>query len=473
MSKNAHSHSLRCLNAMVLIAASAVALGLVGCRTKVEKPNVLFIVVDTLRADHLPDYGYDRDTMGALAAFTKEATRFERCYAPSSWTLPSTASIVTGLLPARHGALHGNEDRSDRIPESVPTLPALLHDGGWSTGAISLNPYVSRATGFDRGYDAFLDVKGDPRGYPDISKLIASGRQLIAKAPRPFFLYLQPMNTHGPYKVPPTARATLLGHAPNRAFQYTDLQEGRLPMRARALAHPEIRQSLVDQYDTAVRYSMDSLAGLLQGLREQGLYDDMLIVVTADHGEELLDHGGFAHGYSLYNEMVHVPLYIKLPGQRRGGAIRRPVGLIDLMPTVLKAVGVPVPKDLDGVSLLPLLKGKLTGKSEAGRPRDFVLEISSVGEHPRCDARGLIRWPFKLIRTRDDYQGKKNALELFDLRSDPHETLNLGREQADRLAELESAMDHELQVARANAAAPSTEEPAKLDRKTLEALGYL
>lgn len=456
------------------VVPSLVAIGLVatcpiGCHSRVEHPNVVFIVVDTLRADHLPDYGYGRDTIGALAEFTRQATRFERCYAPSSWTLPSTASIVTGLLPARHGVLRGREEQSDRIPSSLATLPVLLHDAGWSTAGISLNPYVAHSTGFARGYDTFLDVKGDPRGYPDVSKLVQSGRELIAKAPQPFFLYFQPMNTHGPYRVPVAKRAVLLGHAPGNAFRYEDLEEGPLHMRARVLANPEIKQSLIDQYDTAVRYSMDTLNGLLDELKKEGLYEDTLIVLTSDHGEELFDHGGFAHGYSLYNELLHVPLYVKLPGQREARTVKAPVSLIDLMPTILELTGQEAPEDLDG---LDLAKAAKTGKAPR-LERDFPLEILATGEHPRCDARGLLRWPLKLIRTRADYQGKHDAVELFDLRSDPKETLNLARQRAAEAVKMEAAMSRELAAAAKGAPAQNENPPAKLDRKTLEALGYL
>jgi len=452
-----------------LAAMSVAGACLIGCHSRVKRPNVLFIVVDTLRADHLPDYGYARDTIGAMADFTRRATRFERCYAPSSWTLPSTASIVTGLLPARHGVLRGREEQSDRIPSSLPTLPVLLHEAGWSTAGISLNPYVAHATGFARGYDTFLDVKGDPRGYPDVSKLVESGRQLMERAPRPFFLYFQPMNTHGPYRVPEPKRAVLLGHPPSAAFQYADLSEGPLRMRARVLAHPEIKQSLIDQYDTAVRYSMDTLDGLLDELKKEGLYDDTLIVLTADHGEELFDHGGFAHGYSLYNELLHVPLYIKLPRQREARSVKAPVSLVDLMPTILELSGQPVPEHLDGLDLAKAVK---TGKAPR-LERDFPLEILGSGEHPRCDARGLLRWPLKLIRTRADYQGKHDAVELFDLQSDPKETLNLARQRADEAARMEAALGRELAAAAKGAPAQQENPPAKLDRKTLEALGYL
>lgn len=448
----------------VAVVVVILAVVLAGCAAPASRPDVVLIVVDTLRADHLPDWGYDRATTGSLQRYLRHATRFDRCYAPSSWTLPSSATILTGLHPLRHGASNVG---TNRLNPAIETLPEILHAHGWSSAAISFNPHVSRKTQFDQGFDVFLDVEGDVRGYPDISQMIGRAIRLSEVAPRPLLLYLQPMNTHGPYRVPAGHRDDLLGRAPSREFRYLDLSHGLLRMRQRW--SQGLQDSLVDQYDTAIRYTMDQLAQLIGALEEAGIYDDALVIVTSDHGEELFDHSGFSHGYSLYEEVVRVPLYVKLPGQRTANVVAEPVSLADLMPTVLEVLDLPGPTGLDGVSL------RLGSRAAPRRTEDrsFVFTVDSKPEKPRCSAQAILRWPEVLIHTAWDYRGRRNAVELFDLSEDPAQERNLLRARPRAASGLRRLLGYRLERLRAGAV-PLPEGPdAELDRETLEALGYL
>jgi len=196
-------------------AAATAAAGASGPKP----PNVLLIVVDTLRADHLSHYGYARPTAAPLDGFRDRATRFARAYSTAPWTGPSTMSIMTGLSTLRH---RGNE-HGDALPDEATTLAEHLKSAGYATHAVSFNHVVSRDTGFDQGFDKLDDFLGGAVDYPDISHMARRVEAWRDAAPRePWFLYLQPMNVHGPYRVPRSRRSTLLGREPSRAFVYWD-----------------------------------------------------------------------------------------------------------------------------------------------------------------------------------------------------------------------------------------------------------
>jgi arylsulfatase A-like enzyme len=278
---------LRCSSDALLLVA---LIGLVAaCRERSPSPRlVVLVVVDTLRADHLSQYGYERETSRALDRFASHATLFASCYAPASWTTPSTASILTGLLPARHGA----DARGAALDQEALTLAEALRSAAWETAGISFNHNVCVATQFDQGFERFRDHRGDGKEYPDVSELLDLASDWVqGSRGEQLFLYLQPMNVHGPYRVPKAREADLLGSRPGRSFRYSKgrmdriMKEGRLDERAGVDA--EYLASHRDQYDVAVRYTMDELGRWLAWLERERLYDEALIVVTADHGEEL------------------------------------------------------------------------------------------------------------------------------------------------------------------------------------------
>jgi len=249
------------------------------------------------------------------------------------------------------------------------------------------------------------------------------------------------MNPHGPYRVPAARRAALLGEPPGRAFRWGS-RRMRAILQGREGPEPElepaVRASLVDQYDTAVRYALDEVGAQLDLLRHAGVYEDSLVVLTSDNGEELFDHHGFDHGYTLYGEVLRVPLYVKRPGPppATGAGLRVDgrVSLMDVVPTVLDLLGLP-PVEGAGVSLVPLLDG-------APGDRKRTLHYHTAWR-TRADARAVVSGRYKLIETRFDARGARNRTQLFDLTLDPEERNDLygqGEEIAERLAaEAESA----------------------------------
>lgn len=460
-----------------MVPLLAFAALLAGCTRgppyREEGPDVVFVVLDTLRADALTQYGYGLQTSPGLAGFASSATRFDAAYAPSSWTVPSTTTILTGVHPLRHGMRHPG----DVVPPELDTLAERLRAAGWRTAAFSHNINVSPRNGFDQGFDGFTTFDGGILAYPNVAAMATEVRGWLDEHDRgPAFLYLQPMNCHGPYKVPKSRRSVLLGRPPARGFAYYRgpmrdiLKKGDLAARARA--GPKYQVSLREQYDTAVRYATDEVGKLFEQLKKRGRYDNALIVVTADHGEELFDHGGFSHGYSLHEEVLHVPLWVKLPGQARARTVPDRVSLADLVPTVLDTVGVPVAPvgaapdavmtPMDGRSLAPLLRG------EALAPRPLLFDIDW---RRRIVGQAVIDGPWKLIAIRQNYEGLRDAVRLYDLAADPTERADLSTAEPARVAALRATLER-MAAAYVGGTAPENV-LSEMDAAQLEALGYL
>lgn len=376
------------------------------------RSNVVLVVVDTLRADHLSHYGYGRATGKGLDELAEHATRFTHAYAPASWTSPSIASLFTGMTPVRHGV----ERLGQSLPTKWRTLAEELRAHGWTGVGHSFNHVITRKTRYHRGFAVFEGYHVRAGSYGDVSDMMQRAKLWLDNGPRPFFLYLQPMNVHGPYLVPGRAAKALLGRRPSHLFRFyggiaTAILDGKLDLRAEF--SPTHLESLTDQYDTAIRYTADQLGGLFKHLKKLGLYDDALIIVTSDHGEELFDHGGFSHGHTLYEEVVRIPLYVKLPGQRKAKTVDDWVRLYDVYPTILDALGIEPSAALDGKSFLDRMRG------EGERREEKMLFVSTLKKS--LLGRGLSWQGFKLVQIDKNYEGVQNEVRLYDLEKDPGE----------------------------------------------------
>jgi len=432
-------------------------------------PNLLLVVIDTLRRDHLGLHGYPKPVSPNLDAFAREAAVFDRCVAASSWTEPSTASLLSGLYPARHGA-----HEYARVPPEAEMLAELLQAAGYRTGGVSGNPNASPLFGFDQGFDHFHFPGTDvAREYPDVSELVARAEEFLAQDDgRPLFLYLHVMNVHGPYRAPPEFRARFL-EEPHAEFPFQNelwidlLRRGRVERRGEVGA--EQLRDLRARYDGAIAYPDQVLGHFLRRRRAAGGAGRDLVVITSDHGEELFDHGGFGHGFTLHRELIDVPLLLRRPGGEGGGLrIDAPVSLVDLPATLLDLLGLqPAGSEGrvgDGISLRPLLEG---GAIERDAP--IVAQL----ERGRQGAAFLVqRWPLRVIETERDYAGRTGVLELFDLAADPAERRDLAAEDPERAARLRAAL--RARRAALESQGLDAERPA-LDERTLQAmqaLGY-
>jgi arylsulfatase A-like enzyme len=456
---------MRILGSLVILLS--VIFTIACAEEPVPKHNVILIVIDTLRANHMSHYGYDLRTDVNLDGFRDQSTLFTRCYAPAPWTLPSVASLITGLFTARHQMnVPGN-----KLPDDALTLAELYKQNGWTTVGYSFNPGISRRTAYDQGFDQWDDHLGSSKHYPDISDMFLRVRNWLDTDPRePFFLYLQPMNCHGPYRTPRRFLGGLLGRRPAKGFKYYDERmKAVLERRDRSGITQDYLESLVEQYDTAVWYSSYQLSVFFKLLKSRGVYDNSWIILTSDHGEELYDHGGFSHGYSLHEEVLHVPLYIKRPGQRKGVTVSEQVSLMDVYPTLAEIMGADVDHLLDGQSLVPYLDEEQSTEDLAAART----QLHQAGWKSRCDGRAIVSGNYKLIEIERDWSSDQRKVLLFDIELDPAEKQNLAEKKPELVRRLRNKLDDRFAHYRSLALSTPENVLDEMDTARLKALGYL
>jgi arylsulfatase A-like enzyme len=412
--------------ALAALALGCAGLGF-GCAEPAPgRPDVILIVVDSLRADHLSHQGYEFPTAVSLDAFRADAALFEQAFAPTPSSVPSVASLLTGSMPVRHRL-----GREERLAPDVATLASRLQDAGYATLALSHHAGVSAESGLDRGFERFEGTRSGLFEYPDASEAVDFVRELVAHdPPRPFFLYLHLMNVHAPYRVPQDRQAVLLGRPPERAMRFTDaLMRGVMrgdPGAASRVGTQHVR-SMTEQYDTAVRYTLDRVGEILRLVEHAGIYRDALVVLTSSHGEELFEHGSFGHGATLHRELLHVPLYVKRPGPPDGRRFDAPVSLLDVAPSVLDLLALP-PLAADGRSFAPWLRGEAQPDPE----RVLLHEIPAPGGG---GARAIAAGRYKLIALPD---GRRL---LYDRVLDPRETEDIALAGGELVRELSARLD--------------------------------
>jgi arylsulfatase A-like enzyme len=390
---------------------------LAGCGAPRETPrNLVVIVVDTLRQDHLAAYGYGRETAPGLSRLAAEGAVLQGL-SPTSWTRPATASLLSGLHPLRHQALN----EADALPEEAKTLAESLKARGYQTVAVSGNPQVSAEAGFGQGFDVFTVRLARPGEAARLTNAHLLNLELTPLLPRlraPFFLYIHYVDPHSPYG-PPTAwngaplDARLAGLSPLRPEPWDPTRQ--------FTRDPQLVRDMVDLYDGEIREADRRIADVLGALDARGLLRRTVTVVTADHGEEFQDHGRLSHGFTLYEEMVRVPLIVHAPGlvaaARHGAA-----SLLDVTPTALGLLGLP-PLPGDGRDLSGALR---SGRPDPA-PRAFLLHL----DLREMFGLALRQGSEKLVLARHPY-----AEALYDLSSDPAEADNRYASSPARVAAL-------------------------------------
>lgn len=436
-----------------------------GCqRSSSAPPNVVIILLDTLRADHLGVYGDERGLTPFLDRLAARGALFVNAYATSSWTMPSVASLFTSRYPTQH---HVNTLEAKLSLEET-TLAESLAARGYRAAGFTNNFHVSEALGYSQGFDhwqAFRPLeKGQAKMRGDVLR-INSLRWLEgveqATPPAPVLLYYQYMEPHAPYEPPEPFRSRwALPHAPgadataNRRFV-----EGELWGRT-----AEDIALLASLYAGEVAALDEELHRLFTDLQSQGILDHAVVVITADHGEEFGERGALGHGFTLFNEQVRVPLIILAPGVK-GRRIEQPVSLLDLAPTVLQLAGVEAPPRFEGRSLVPLMTGA------AAAPVDVVAELEPSGQTKdlRAHNAALMRDTLKLTRSTD----LKIGAQLFDLAADPHERAPNPPALSDaRQAMAEGLIGHAVTLKARGEQAPEQATLDEATREKLRALGY-
>ena len=475
-------------------------LGLLGCapddeaqppRTPESVQNLLLISIDSLRADHLSAYGYERPTSPNIDRLAREGVLFETMVADSSWTLPTHLTLLTGLSSWAHGVV--TDDR--RLPQGVPTLASILRDHGYETEGLASGPYLHPIFGFDEGFDRYellvetpLDDEGmtaerlgsvpGVRAALEASERRARGgrtseplaqgveRAVARAAGRPFFVFVHMFDVHYDYDPPepywrrfdPDYDGDLSPHG----FIENPRIHRRMP--ARDLEH------VIARYDGEILYTDEHVGRMLDVLELYGVADRTIVAVVGDHGDEFFEHGEKGHRHTLYDEQLLVPFVLwgpgALPAARRVGM---QVRMSDVAPTLLAVLGVPAPEPISGRSLLPWVTG---GEEERDLPA--LSTLATPGLMLRTLREGDGKWQLTVPFSELANPGA-GRLEYFDLRADPGEQRS--RSEVDRAArgraEIERLYAREQSLRPADAAAQTTGAlPAPL-RDALEALGYL
>lgn len=465
------------LGSIVLASASICS----SCTAQQHhKPNVLWIVWDTVRADHLGSYGYEQDTTPFLDQWAKDARVFENCLSTAGYTLPSHASMFTGLLPSEHCAHNGTR----RLADDYVTIAELLRDAGYQTYAFSANPHVSAQGNLVQGFDTVLHpwsnelreeavgilrrkLEGDrssefaehlrayERGERELTiwHLKAAG-QLAERATRswlgtidrnrPFFVFINYMEAHRPY-IPPrsyrerrmTAEEVERSYGVDRSWtttwEYTfglrDYDEEELAL-TRAT------------YDATLSELDDYLKSLLEKLEADGYLDDTIVILTSDHGEHLGEQHMLDHQYSLYQPLLRVPLVVHYPARFAAGRDSRPVVNYDLFPTLLELTGVE-PSRGSSTHALSLLRPQDDRVRFAEEPKSSELGVRMIKEgHPEFDPAPWLRQLRSLVvGERKLIWATGGSRELFDLAADPLETHDLAGQQPEVALSMNGALE--------------------------------
>ena len=500
------------LTALILILFSGLTVivkeGLVNDAFRKEKksshnkPNIVLIVMDATRPDHLSCYGYERNTSPYIDKIAKEGVVFKNVISPSTWTVPSHASIFTGLFPFEHRAGHV----SPYLPEKVETLTEILKKEGYQTLAYSNNPWMSFFNEGHRKFDDFQEGWREQREryfyeviYSELIKLVrrndptwlikdkgaAKTNQYVSRwignnLEFPFFVFINYMETHFPHYPSPRNSIYIPENiAPgeiNRVLRSAiGMGKGGAFLTKRERSQEEL--SLINAlYDGEIHYLDKRIGELYEHLRKLNILDDTLLIITSDHGENLGDHGILGHAFGLFNNLLHVPLIIRYPKYFKPGLIiENNVQTIDIFYTILDAVSINYnPSNLGlGKSLIKRIKGHEYAEmmlAEHDKPTDALGQAEKFGidaNHINKDQRAIIFRGYKYIQT------SRGEEELYDLKTDPNESHNLISEKREIAAALKSRLGEIYKTDRARAAGVKKIQMDKETESKLRSLGYL
>ena len=399
------------------LACSDESAGPVG-----PKPNILLIAVDTLRADHLGAFGYERKTTPNIDKLVDKSLAFSRAYAPSPWTKPSVASIHTGLYPTAHTV----ERPPSALPSEVVTLAEILKGGGWQTASVTSNKLLDERYGFGQGFDTYDSGEAQGHRYISTPGITAKAKQHLAEfaaTDEPFFLSLLYFDPHYDW------RSHGLGIAEKSAGRLTGLETIQ-EMRAMAATAPGMTKQEIDnirdRYDEEIQFTDAGIGEVLTELDRLGFGDDTIVVFTADHGEEFLEHGWLGHTRFLFEGMIHVPLSIFDPRQDAVPAqpLETPVSTVSVTPTIVELAGFDHEKyAFSAPSLAPLFHDAEDFPFGPVFSEVNFVAGNEVNADKESHLMGVIDGEIKFIR-----ETNKPIFEAFNTRTDPLETQNLLRE---------------------------------------------
>jgi len=468
---------------LVLLLVATFVVPLAACAVpEPVRPNVMLIVLDTTRRDRLSTYGYDRKTSPALDRVAAGGLVYEQCISAGSWTLPSHASIFTGLYPRDHGTNVENWN----LRGDFTTLAEVFGANGYRTAGFCCNPWISEQTGLLQGFVDFQEIwrgrRDDSRDEHGAARTTEKVLEwLDARAPdaEPFFVFVNYLEPHTPYRPPSAFRQRFLPPdvdpiAVQQVMSWETPREFGYILKVPGMEISEEQFEILDAlYDAEVAYQDARFGELIEGLESRGLLDDTVLVIVADHGEQLGEHGMLDHKMSLYEENVHVPLILRYPpAVPAGGRIEARVQSNDIFPTLLELSGIDH-ATVPGSTPLPLRDGEGVGRPYAfvdmARPTVFMsmMEAEWPGANVRAFDRSIraVQGPrFKYVWASD---GERR---LYDIPADPLEQHDLSGAHP----EIQAHLDRILTGFHEGSVDQST--PVELDeeqREALRSLGYV
>ncbi|MBI5506846.1 MAG: sulfatase [Deltaproteobacteria bacterium] len=433
-------------------------------------PNAILIIADTLRADHVGAYGSTATKTPGIDRLAKDGVVFEKAFAQSSWTRPSVATILTSLYPASHKVMY----KTDLLPDGVTTIAETMREAGYRTVGYVTNINVAPSFHFDQGFQEYYYLAPEfffGAGDSAAKLIFYSGMRLLRErffakqkfvqnyyqdaqtvngaalpwvdrnSKQPFFTLIHYMDPHDPYfEIPYNGVAVARVDTPN--------------------PDPSQRDRLERLYASNVEYMDRFIGNLIEALKAAGVYDDTMIALVADHGEEFYEHQGWWHGTTLYDEETHVPFVVKLPKNAKAGTrVKSAAQLLDVAPTMVAACGVVVPECFQGRDVF----------SDAKAPSALYAEEDHEGnvlESVRTD-----RW--KLILANEGNPRGLAPLELYDVQADPSESRNLASEQPEVIAGLKEDLEHLRALAKSGAVTGQSGALDNASKERLNALGYV
>lgn len=458
---------------LVLVVLAVAMASVVGCSAPAPEVqpvrNVVLITVDTLRADFLGCYGGPAGLSPRIDRLAARGTRFEHALVQWPKTSPSVASLLTSTYGTTNGMMRVC---GQRLPAHLDVLTMQLDRAGFDTAALVTNRFLGADYGFDRGFDEFTEVW--ETGRHDADRVTELAIPWLDRLEPPFFLWLHYLDPHTPYTPPPefetdTPMRPVAGG--DRKLVLTDGDEdmGVVPKHAQLPIPPRL-SSYVARYEGEIRFLDFQVGRLLDALHERALEESTMVILTADHGESLGDHDYyFEHGRLPYDACLRVPLVIRVPWSEGNPVpvVAAPVALLNLAPTILEAVGLPVGDQAQGVSMWPLL---------AGRPQQLPDHVFAEAGYTQDHQRIVRRGPWKLILVPDSSDRSimtGGRYELYDIQADPGETRNLAADRPQVVADLAARLEE--WIADTPRAESPAETPRGMDddtRAALRALGY-
>ena len=381
-----------------LIFAGMVFILQSNCKRKSAEPNIVLIVIDTLRADHLPFYGYKKNTAPFLSKIASQGIVFENAFSASTWTAPATASIFTSLYPVQHGVIRGywaSRNRKielHRIPGKIKTIPEVLKEKGYKTYGAAANVNICSEQGFTQGFERFrlFPYRKEEKINPQLKEWAKE-----IKSQKKYFLYIHYNDPHRPYH--------------KRLPGYKERKNKR--------------SDIIARYDSEIHYVDQKIKDIFDFFSWN---KNTLLIVTADHGEGFTEHNQTGHSNTLYSEVLHVPFIIYFPEEDRvPKRIKCNVSTIDILPTITDYLGIENNETREGISLMPLILGETEEDT-----RRFFFPYLRTQKDMTLLLRGTIWNDWKYIFS------NKNTQELYNLKDDPGEKVNLSHMKKDMIKRL-------------------------------------